>query len=149
MKVKEIYIRWIGIPILAIIAMLSDGEHMADDPIWLQYLVALGFTAIYWNGACLIIFYFRRKFPGINKTTQRLLLSSLGIIFWMTFGGLPFKMALGFTTWEEVITLSDQAEFLPFNFIAASIICIAYEATYFFSKWKEAFRVRKDSKFRK
>ena len=57
MKIKEIYVRWIGIALLAVIAMVGDGDHMSTDPLWYQYLVALTFCTVYWNGACIIIFY--------------------------------------------------------------------------------------------
>ena len=147
MKITEPIIRWIGIPIVAVIAM-SGGpdEHMAGDPYWYQYLVALTFTAVYWNGACFFIFRFRKLFPEISKTGRRLFFSALGIIFWMTVGGIPIKLLYGLCTLQDAFTYSEHAEFIPFNFVAALVISLSYEAFYFFDKWKEQFRLNEQLK---
>ena len=147
MKLREIHIRWIGIPIVAIFATLYDGDnHMADEPLWYCYLISLFFTAIYWNGASLIIYYFRRKFPEISKTGKRLTFTALGIILWMSTGGIPLKLFLGISELSQLMNPSTYSLFLPFNFIAAAIISLGYEAFYFFDKWKEQFRVNEQLK---
>lgn len=146
MKLREVHYRWMGIPLLAIIAMFADKEHLAENPIWYVYFVSFCFCAIYWNGAWLIIRYFRRKFPEISKTGRRLLLSGLFILIWMSVGGTPFKILFGVCTVEESITWDAHKDFIPFNFIAATVICLAYEAFYFFDKWKETFRLNEELK---
>lgn len=147
MKIKEPYVRLIGIPIVGLIAMGGGPkDHMVSDPFWYQYLVALTFTTVYWNGACFFIFRFRRVFPEISRTGRRLLFSALGIIFWMTFGGIPIKLLYGLCTLKEAFTYSEHSEFLPFNFVAALVITLSYEAFYFFEKWKEQFRLNEQLK---
>lgn len=146
MKSKEIYIRWIGIPIVAILALLYNADHIASRPFWFQYTVSLIFTAVYWNGACLFIFWFRKKFPDIKQTGRRLLFSALGIILWMTVGGVPIKLVFELSSVKETLTMSHQKQFLPFNFIAALVISITYEAFYFFEQWKEQFMVNEQLK---
>ncbi|MEP5106055.1 MAG: hypothetical protein ABJQ84_15620, partial [Ekhidna sp.] len=90
MKIGELHIRWVGILIVSALAMINDGEgHMSDKPIWFHYFVSLCFTAVYWNGACSIIFFLRKKFPEIDRTKRRVLLSAAFIIVWMTVGGIP------------------------------------------------------------
>lgn len=121
---------------------------MAADPVWYQYVVALVFTAVYWNGACLVIYYFRRKFPEISKTGRRLMLTGLGIVTWMSVGGIPIKLLFGLCTLEEAFTWNQHAQFLPFNFIAAAVVSLSYEAFYFFDKWKETFRLNEELKNR-
>ncbi len=146
-RLKEIHIRWIGIPIVGFIAMIaSPDDHMAGEPMWYQYVVALVFTAIYWNGACLIIFYFRKKYPQISKTSTRLLLTAFFIILWMSVGGLPVKLLLGISTPTDLFKWSEFSDLLPFNFIAAAVISISYEAFYFFDRYKEQFRLNEQLK---
>ena len=145
MKLKEVHIRWIGIPIVAVFAMIATGNHMGV-PIWLDYLISYAFTAVYWNGACFIIFSFRKKFPEISKVQKRLLLSAMFIIMWMTVGGAPLKILIGVTEIQNIFKMSEYLPFLPFNFTAAIIISLSYEASYFFEKWKEQFRINEQLK---
>ncbi|MEP1358554.1 MAG: histidine kinase [Marinobacter alexandrii] len=143
---KEIHIRWIGILLVAIAATLSNGDHMHDSPFWFAYLVGVCFTAVYWNGACIVIFFFRRKLPEISKVQKRLLLTSLFIIIWMSIGGLPLKLLFQISSFQDLLKPSEHTEFLPFNFIAATVISLSYEAAYFFEKWKEQFTLNQQLK---
>lgn len=141
MKLKEVHIRWIGIPIVALIADMNDGDHMAGSPFWYTYLISFCFAAVYWNGACFFIYRFRKVFPEISRTPKRLLFTAIGIIFWMTLGGIPIKLLFGLCTLKEAFTVGEHAHFLPFNMVAATVITLGYEAFYFFDKWKEQFRL--------
>ncbi len=148
MKLKEIHIRWLGIPLVALIAELVN-EHPHKELTGMQmYLISIIFTAVYWNGACLIIFYFRKKFPQISLTTRRVVFSAFCIIIWMAIGGIPIKVGLGIETFSEAIQLQAHMPFLPFNFVAATVITLSYESFYFFSKWKESFRLNEELKNR-
>lgn len=145
-KLTEPIIRWIGIPLVAIIAFFVGPDHMSESPWWKVYAISLCFTAVYWNGACFIIFYFRRKIPEMNRTKSRLLYSALFITIWMSVGGLPLKILFGISNFHEVLQPSEHTQFLPFNFTAAIIITLTYEAVYFFEKWKLAFRQNEELK---
>ena len=147
-RLREIHVRWIGIPIVAIMAMLSYPDHRSEDPVWYVYFISLAFTSVYWNGACIIIFHFRRKFPEISKTKTRLIYSALAIIFWMSVGGLPLKIIFELSTVEQLLRPSEHTQFLPFNFVAATVVTLSYEAFYFFEKWKETFRLNEELKNR-
>lgn len=140
LKLKERYVRWIGIFVVAAIAQLVMPNHMEESPRWVVYLISLLFTTTYWNGAFLIICYFRRKVPAISNTNKRLLLTAVGITIWMSVGGLPIKFALGVSSLQDIFRPSEHTQFLPFNFIAAIIVTLAYEATYFFEQWKNTFQ---------
>ncbi|GAB4229558.1 MAG: hypothetical protein Tsb0034_01180 [Ekhidna sp.] len=146
MKLKEIHVRAIGIPIVALIADLTDGDHMAELPFWYTYFIALCFTTVYWSGAYFIIFRFRRIFPEISKTGRRLFLTALAIIFWMTVGGIPIKLIFGICELSEIFTASEHTQYLPFNLVTATVISLGYEAFYFFDKWKEQFRLNEQLK---
>jgi len=146
MKLREVHIRWIGIPIVAILADKRDGDHMSGEAFWYTYMVSLTFTAVYWNGACFFIYRYRRLIPEISRTAKRLFFTALGIAFWMTFGGIPIKLLYGICTLEEALTFNAHTEFLPFNFVAATVITLGYEAFYFFDKWKEQFTLNQQLK---
>jgi sensor histidine kinase YesM len=145
-KLKEIHVRWIGIPIVALIGDATDGDHMAGEAFWYTYLVSLCFTAVYWNGACFVIYHFRRVFPEISRTGKRLAFTAMGIIFWMTVGGIPIKLLFGLCSFSEAFTYQEHAEFMPFNFVAATVITLGYEAFYFFDRWKEQFTLNQQLK---
>lgn len=148
MKLREIHARWIGIALVAIIALMVEDKHMKADPMWYRYFVSFVFASVYWNGACLVIRYFRKKFPEISKTGRRLALTGLGIVIWMSIGGIPIKLGFGLCTLDEAFTWNQHAEFLPFNFLAAIVVSLVYEAFYFFDKWKETFRLNEELKNR-
>ena len=145
-KLTEPVVRWIGIPVVAVLSMLAMPKHMEEQPIWEVFSISFIFTATYWNGACFIIFYFRRKIAEINRTTPRLLYTSFFITLWLTLAGVPIKLLFGITPLEDVLKPSEHTTFLPFNFVAASIITLAYEAVYFFGKWKETFQQNEELK---
>ncbi len=146
MKLREVHIRWIGIPIVALLANGTKGDHMMGEPYWYTYFISLCFTAVYWNGACFFIYRYRRLIPEISRTAKRLLFTGLGIIFWMTFAGIPVKLIFGLCTFRDAFTINEHAEFLPFNFVAALVITLSYEAFYFFEKWKEQFTLNQQLK---
>lgn len=147
MKLREIHIRLIGILMVAVIATFNDGDdHMGDKPLWFHYVISLCFTAVYWNGACFFIYRYRKIFPEISRTGKRLLFTALGIILWMTFAGIPVKLIFGVCTVAEAFTIEEHIEFIPFNFVAATVITLGYEAFYFFDKWKEQFTLNQQLK---
>ena len=128
--------------------MMADKDHMAEHPVWYVYFVSFCFCALYWSGAVLLINYFRKKFPEISKTGRRLFFTGSSIIVWMSVGGIPLKILFGQTTLQESWTWEAHQDYLPFNFIAAAVISTAYEAFYFFDKWKETFRLNEELKNR-
>lgn len=146
MKLREVHIRWIGIPIVALIADATDGNHMPNEPLWYTYFISLCFTAVYWNGATFIIYRFRKIFPEISKTGRRLAFTAIVIVIWMMVGGIPIKLLFGLCSIAEAFTFNEHAEFLPFNMVAATVISLAYEAFYFFDKWKEQFTLNQQLK---
>ncbi|MDW3195699.1 MAG: histidine kinase [Cytophagales bacterium] len=145
LKLTEPIIRWVGIPIVAYIAN-QVMAHLEDRPAGIVYLISLGFTALYWNGACYIIFYFRRRFPEINRTKKRLIHTAIFIMIWMSIGGIPLKLLVGVKEFQDILQPSEHTQFLPFNFVAAIIITLGYEAAYFFDKWQVTFRQNEELK---
>jgi uncharacterized membrane protein len=148
MKIREIHIRWLGILVVALIAVITMPEHMSDKPWWFVYFIAFMFTAVYWNGACMIIFGLRRKFPEISKVRTRLIWAALGVLLWMSIGGIPVRLLFQTLPLEDVMQPGEHTKMLPFNFIVALVITLSYEAVYFFEKWKETFRLNEELKNR-
>ena len=88
MKLGEVHYRWIGIPVVALIAELVN-EHELENLSHLEmYFFSLVFAAVYWNGAWLVIRYFRKRFPQIHATKKRLTYSAILIVLWMYFGAI-------------------------------------------------------------
>jgi len=143
---RELIIRWTGIPFVALLANLAIPHPPGEMSFFQNYLLSLLFTSIYWNGACLVIFHYRRKFPEIKRTTKRLVHSGLIIILWITFAGIPIKVLLGMKTWAEMLKIQEHTTFLPFSFVAGTIITLSYEAVYFFTKWKQVFQQNEELK---
>lgn len=147
MKWKEIHVRWVGIPIVAVLAVIFNGDKMPSyTSVWYNYLIAISFTIVYWTGVSYIVFGLRRVYPEISKTARRLILSAIGIIFWMTFGGVPVKLIFGLCELADVFLISSHTEYLLFNFVIATVVSLGYEAFYFFDKWKEQFRLNEQLK---
>lgn len=148
MKLREIHYRWMGIPIVALIAELVNEHPVTDLSALEKYLFSILFTAVYWSGAAIIIKFFRRKFPQISLTTKRVVSSAIFIIIWMIVGGIPIKLLMGIESMDHVVKLSSHTAYIPFNFVAATVITLIYESFYFFDKWKESFRLNEELKNR-
>ncbi|MEP1035057.1 histidine kinase [Ekhidna sp.] len=147
MKLREVHIRWVGIFLVAALSTFNDGDdHMIDKPLWFHYFVSFCFTTLYWNGACAVIFFLRKKFPEISKTKRRVLWSGLFIGIWMTVGGIPLKIIFNVVELKELLSINEHLRYLPFNFIIATVVTLSYEAFYFFDKWKEQFTLNQQLK---
>lgn len=148
MKLREIHYRWLGILIVALIAELVNEHPVADLTTGEKYFYSVIFTAVYWSGAAIIIKYFRRKFPEISLTSKRVISSAICIIIWMIIGGIPVKLLLGLDSMDHLMQIKAHAAYIPFNFVAATVITLIYESFYFFEKWKESFRLNEELKNR-
>ncbi len=139
-KLKEIHIRWIGIVLLTfpIAYGLKSDEH---GPMWVQLSFTFFFTAIFWNGAANIFFYYRRKFPSIKFTAKRLILTIVSLSTFLFLTSPVIRLIIGLITWQEI---SDNpmilTEYMWVNFSASFIVGILYETVYFFEKWKETIK---------
>lgn len=146
-KLREVQVRWIGIFVLAFIIMFfEEDRHMEDEPLWFAYMVSLFFTTIYWNGAFFIFMMFRRMFPEIRQTAKRLIITYIVVFIWMSIGGIPVKLLIGFIDFNfEAILLACQ-EYLRMNIIIAIIVGTIYETVFFFQKWKDSIRQNEELK---
>ncbi len=140
MRVKEVYVRWIGIPILAFIMVFIIGRE-ADETVGQKFLHALVFTAIYWNGAFALFIYFRRKFPAIRQTPKRLLLTLTSLLLLLIIGDIVICLALGLKEIDDLSNLAYFFEKTPMSIMATLAIGSIYENVYFFQQWKNTIQV--------
>lgn len=137
MKMKEIHIRIIGIPILALIMSLIFGTDPGET-FGEKYVMALLYTGFYWNSACYMFFYFRRRFPLIKQTPKRLTYTSLSLVAIMLTGDFLICVYLeGSSTGIDDYNL-DKA--IP-TLVAGVVVGMMYEAIYFFEQWKNTIRI--------
>ena len=144
-RIREVYVRWAGIPFVAALATFTM-KHPDPIPLWLNYLYALGFTTLYWNGAYLIFIGFRRLFPHISQTAKRLVITIACLTAWMSVGGIPLKISFGLMSIQDITRWEEYVEYMAFNFAVAFFIGILYETAFFFEKWKEAIRLNEQLK---
>lgn len=145
LKIREIYIRWIGIPVLAGVVILITGK--GHEETWLgKYLVALVFTFLFWNGAFMLFIYFRRRFPLIRQTPRRLLITFLALsLFLLTADAVGCAFLHGMTL-PELYQAGLLFEYAPINFSLALVVGSLYENVYFFENWKSSFQLNEQLK---
>ncbi|MEO9477303.1 MAG: histidine kinase [Cyclobacteriaceae bacterium] len=147
-RIREIYVRWIGIFIVGFVVIAFEGEqeHLEGLSFWERYFIGVGFTAIYWTGAFWIFMMFRRLLPTIDDTFRRIVLTYLVLTVWMSIGGIPLKMALGIVEYTLEGVLLACSEYFIMNMILAGIIGTIYETVFFFEKWKETIKQNEELK---
>lgn len=141
MKIREKYVRWICIPLFALLL-----TFIVDDPYdraksLEKYPLVLLITAFFWNGAFMIFIYFRKKFPLIRQTIQRLIITILALSAFLVIGDVFICMLLGKKSLADLAEPELLFAFTDVNFIAAFFIGSIYENVYFFEQWKRTFQL--------
>lgn len=140
MKVKEQYIRWTGIPILGLIIQTVMGKH-PDQSYIVGLLITIAFTALFWNGAVIILRVYRKRFPKIEQTPKRLISTILTLSIFLMLGGVPLKLIFGYVKLKEITSIAELFDYAEVNFIAAFVIGSIYESVYFFHQWRKAIQL--------
>ncbi len=144
-QLKERYLRWTGIPILALI-MAVIMKHDDDQPFHEQFLISLMFTTIYWNGAYLIFMMYRGMYPDINQTARRLILTIITLTAFMIVGGIPVRLLADFIDLHELRDWRVVLEHAPYSLLAALVVGSLYENAFFFDKWKSTIKQNEELK---
>ncbi|MCV9388242.1 sensor histidine kinase [Reichenbachiella ulvae] len=139
LKIKEIYLRWFGILVVALIVnfFIKQHEH-AQMPIWQQVLISFTFTAILWNGVLFIMLRMRKRYTSIQKTPRRLIVTSVLASLLLVFGSNLIGMVLGLCSLDDLKNPAYFFRYAHVNFIVAIIVTSIYEGAYFFGKWKDS-----------
>lgn len=144
---SEKVIRWTGIPLMGIVMtfIVKDHTHM-QRPLIENIVVSTIFTLVLWNGAAVIIFGLRRKYPDIQQTARRLITTSLLVALFLIIAPNIIRLILGISTWVEISQLKTIFSHAEINMIAAFMVSSIYEGAYFFGKWKESFALNEQLK---
>lgn len=145
LKIKEVYVRWIGIPIMAGMVLLMEGPGPFES-VFHKYLIALAFTCLFWNGAFLIFIHFRKRFPLIRQTPRRLLLTLLSLTVLLLAGDSVGCAFLHGMTLTELYQAGLLFEHSYMNFSFSLVIGSLYENVYFFENWKQSFKLNEQLK---
>jgi len=137
---KEIHFRWIGILvvsyIMSVIHKLEEGEAW-----WMKLIIAIIYTAIYWNGAVLLFMYFRKKFPYMKQTGKRLLLTFITIFGFIILFDPLICSILHMKSIQEAYQPGEFFMNMTINLITVIIIASFYENAFVFDQWKNTVRV--------
>jgi len=132
--IKEPWPRIIGIPIASLFAASLHNGWPIDIE---NFLSALFFTTVMWNGDYFIIKLFRKRWPELNSTHKRIITTILVVC--------SFNIAADFLLCNLLNELSQAEDYwedeaggnILKNLIITAIVGTLYEAGYFFSKWKK------------
>lgn len=134
-----------GIPIVALILSFIIKNHEHGE-FWINYLISVVFTAILWNGCFLIIKYYRNKYPQMESTAKRLLMTACWSTIVLVFGANIIGLALRVCTIEDLMDINYFFRHANVNLITGVIVASLYEATYFFDKWKKSIKLNEELK---
>ncbi|MCB0489298.1 MAG: histidine kinase [Cyclobacteriaceae bacterium] len=139
-NIREVYVRWFGIPILAYVMTffhpLDPGETIVH-----RYFVALVFTTLYWNGAFMLFMYYRKRFPEIKQTPRRLLLTVLSLVTLMVVVDPILCYVLNNQTLDQILAIDNVVTKTTINLVVALVIGSIYENVYFFEQWKKSIQL--------
>ncbi len=144
-KLKEVHLRWIGIPIVGYgMSFLIKGHDHGSQ--LNNVLISILFTVILWNGCFLIIKYFRNKYAEIDQTKRRLILTILMITILLTLGSNIIGLLIGLCSIEELKSPAFFFRHSHVNLMAGFMVASIYEASYFFEKWKKSIQLNEELK---
>ena len=143
--IKEVYVRWIGIFVLAYVMTFlhekDEGQTLLD-----KYLMSLVFTGVFWNGAFAIFMYFRKVYPQIRQTPKRLLITFSCLVVFLLIGDPILCYTFNLNEDTDYLSLAYYAHEVPINVITASIIGSIYENVYFFEQWHTSIKLNEELK---
>lgn len=131
---KEPWPRIIGIPLVAL--ALAGTFHPV--PLSLRdYAITVLITGIMWQGCFIIITHFRKRFPGFEHTTRRILLTATATSVYIVGIDLLVCTVLdGFGVQENSYLNGEWKINLVKCFGTTALVGTIYEAGYFFAMWK-------------
>lgn len=139
-RLREVYIRWIGIFILAYVMTLVHNIEPGETLLG-KYVTSWIYTAVYWNGAVFLFMRLRRKYPLIRQTPKRLIITCLYLVGFMAVAD-PILCSL--TEFKPIVESLKNESFLidlGINTAIALVIGSMYENVYFFDHWKNTIKL--------
>jgi len=134
--ITERNIRYVGIIFLTFLLPSING--MKCNNLELEYVVSFIFTFTYWQGDFLILSFFRKRYPGIEQTSSRILFTAISIVIYTIAAELCIKLTLG-NYFQIIDPLTWESFYDGFyvSIITTIIVMLIYETTYFFGQWKK------------
>ena len=134
--VKEKHVRWIGIPVLGIFLSFLFCENVY--PGIGEILKTTTITLIFWHGTFSIINLYRGKYPEIEKTSRRLLLSALSIIIYLIIADIIFRFVFDYFFPDLSWGVENLAAHWAKNIFISFLVAMIYEMFYFYKGWNQS-----------
>lgn len=144
-KIKEVYVRWIGITLLSILFSQFIDVDKNQDPIE-RFLLSFLHTGIYWNGSVLIIFYFRKQYPRVSQTPKKLLLTVLSILLFLSVVDPILDFLTSYDEFMSELSVSSISIGILSNLLISSALGMFYETVFFFDQWKRSIKLAEELK---
>lgn len=143
MKIKEIYVRWVGIILLGLMLPLTiKGIKDPNETYLISALVAGLHAFVFWQGNCIILFAMRKRMPSYKDTNRRIFYTIIFAVIYTLLAGFILAGTLyyfGFETGDcfDPSTATFYAK-IQMNMSLTGMVGTVYESSYFFSRWKES-----------
>ena len=137
------WFRFVGIPVVALMGhiIFYNRNSQGDERFgfWVIYLVSLAETIIIWEAARLVIIYFRRRYPAIEQSRQRitgiLIAGTIAVIIIRTLNIYLYDKTL---LWGYTFPLEGYLHSVFVALLYLIIVGGIYEGIYYFNMWKSA-----------
>jgi len=141
-KLNDGWFRFFGIPLLALMGNIvfynrndSDGERFGFGII---YLLSLAETMIMWEANRMVIIYFRKKFPSIAQTKQRLVRIGIGcLMLTLVLRVLNIYLYDATMLWGYKFPLEGYLHSVFVALLLVIIVAGIYEGIYYFTQWQK------------
>lgn len=145
-KIKEIHVRWFGIPLVALFLMfVIKRDDQTFDP-FTKYLITFTFVSVQWNICVLVIKYFRKRFSKISQTPKRLFLTVISVGVMLILVANVIGVSLGLCDYRSLLDPKFFFRHSDVNLITGFFVSTLYEAGYFFDKWKTSVKLNEELK---
>lgn len=141
MQKWEPYVRWISIPFVSWIPyFLASHEEREMYGFWMHWFQSIVFTGTYWNLAVLIFNLVGKRYPLIEQTAKRLILTAVGIILMILIATPLIKVILGLNTFKEATDWKELLSYVPVSVLMSFMIGSVYEGVFYYSQLIETRR---------
>lgn len=141
-KFNDKWFRFLGIPFFALMGniVFYNRNESGDERFgfWTIYLLSVAETMILWEANRLVILYYRRRYPSLDQTRQRLTVILIACML-LTLVIRSLNIWLYDTTelWGYRFPLEGYLHSIFVALLFVIIVAGIYEAVYYFLKWKD------------
>ncbi len=132
--------RLIGIPVLSLlIVVILNFDHISFNRLLLYgFLINAFFTTIFWEGTRFIVIMMRRAFPAYRQTRRRLFVEAiLALVYVLVVSSLLDMVTRWFSSGNQTHGFGIV---FRISIVPTLLICVVYEAVFFFEAWKSNVR---------